>query len=435
MNRHTGAARLHATDADLEAIEAQITELAAHIAAARCRLVELLARYDEMGGWQRGGHASLAHWLNWRLGMGMGAARETVRVARALPELPTITAAFRVGALSYSKVRALTRVATPNNEAVLLKLAREGTASQLERILSGYRKAQSLKDANAAHARRGLECWYSEDGELVVRGRLPAEAGAALMAALDAAREVPDPDADSDEPPSAAATRADALARIAESYLQRGDAPGKGGDRHLVNVVVNPDALRCDADRAAEPRAGLAEGHACLSTATAQRIACDASLMAIYENNRGEPLSVGRRTRIIPPAIERALRRRDRGCRFPGCSHTKYVDAHHVVHWAHGGETSLDNLVLLCRRHHRLVHEGGFRVAREAGGIVFRSPAGAVITPNGDEAAAERSRGNVLRLYHDNASAGVDPPPESLRAGWSGERFERDYIVSLVPEP
>ncbi len=199
----------HASEEQIAQLEDNITELAAHIAAAKYRLVELLHRYDELDGWQHGGHRSLAHWLNWRCGMGMNSARETVRVARTLPKLPLISAAFQVGQLSFSKVRALTRVADAGNEASLLKLARAGTASHLERICRGYRRAQILQTANAVHEQRHLSCYFGDDGGLVIRGCLPPEVGAALMQALDKAK---DPDAYHDEP---AANRADALGRIA----------------------------------------------------------------------------------------------------------------------------------------------------------------------------------------------------------------------------
>lgn len=429
MATHTTSATARTdrpSDGNLAALENQITELAAHIAAARCRLIELIGRYDELGGWQRSGHQSLAHWLNWRCGMGMNAARETVRVARALPELPEIAAAFRVGQLSFSKVRALTRVATSNNESMLLRLARAGTASHLERILRGYRRAQDLQAANAVHEQRRLTCFFDEDGALVISGRLPPEVGALLMKALDAAR---DPDADFDEP---AANRADALGRIAESFLANGHAASKGGDKHLVQVTVNPEALReTDSPQA---HACIDNDGACLSTATAQRIACDASLLALYENNAGEPLSVGRKTRVIPPAVERALRHRDRSCRFPGCDHRHFLDAHHIKHWAHGGETALDNLALLCRRHHRALHEGGFTMRVRSGEIRCFAPDGEQVLPNADNAAERRYRGNVIGLYEHNRQRGVLPDARTQESEWRGEPLDLHHIVSLLME-
>jgi hypothetical protein len=112
-----------------------------------------------------------------------------------------------------------------------------------------------------------------------------------------------------------------------------------------------------------------------LAAETARRLACDGSILALIENEKGQPLSIGRKSRTIPPALRRALRVRDRGCRFPGCTHTAFIDGHHVKHWADGGETSLGNLVLLCRRHHRMVHEGGYGCERKANGdFVFTDP-------------------------------------------------------------
>lgn len=427
MTQPSSAVTVAASQATLTRLENDITELAAHIAAAKYRLVELIYRYDKLCGWQAGGHRSLAHWLNWRCGMGMNSARETVRVARALPELPLISAAFKVGQLSFSKVRALTRVALPTNEATLLKLARAGTASHLERICRGYRRAHSLKTANAVHEGRKLSCYFTADGGLVIRGLLPPEVGAAFMQALDKAK---DSDADGDE---AAANRADALGRIAESFLAHGDQPQKGGERHVVNVVVNPETLRDSANAENTQHACLSDGDACLSTETARRLACDASLVAVYESAEGEPLSIGRKTRVIPPAMLRALRRRDKGCRFPGCTHDQYVDAHHIQHWANGGETSLENLALLCRRHHRLIHEGGFVLLKVDSKLEFCSPNGKIIPASADNAASPRYRGNVFQLYSDNAPHDINK--RTLTPSWQGETLDLHYVVSLIPEP
>jgi hypothetical protein len=112
-------------------------------------------------------------------------------------------------------------------------------------------------------------------------------------------------------------------------------------------------------------------------------MACDCSIVHWHDNEQGEALNIGRKTRSIPPAIRRALKRRDGGCRFPGCSCTRFVDAHHIQHWADGGETKMDNLILLCRRHHRLLHEEGFRLHRAMdGGIDFTLPDGEIIPAN-----------------------------------------------------
>src|SRR5919198_2685740 len=175
----------------LELLEREISELAAHIHAATCRWLELIAEFDRREGWAEWGCRSCAHWLSWQCALASSAAREHVRVAGRLCELPLIRAAFSRGELSYSQVRALSRVATAELEPALLELARHSTAAQLERTLRAYRGVvdRELSPADRAHGDAYLRCEFDEDGSLVIRGRLPAEDGALVLAALDAARD------------------------------------------------------------------------------------------------------------------------------------------------------------------------------------------------------------------------------------------------------
>lgn len=172
--------------------------------------------------------------------------------------------------------------------------------------------------------------------------------------------------------PSLTARRADALGVLAERFLAvapEGDGSLQTADRFLLTVHASAQSLpsRAQVDPSDPP--SLEHGPV-LATETVRRIGCDAALVRILESGDGEPLDVGRKTRVIPPALRRALKRRDGGCRFPGCTHTKFVDGHHIVHWADGGATSLENLVTVCRHHHRLLHEGGYAVAKH--GAAFR---------------------------------------------------------------
>ena len=158
---------------------------------------------------------------------------------------------------------------------------------------------------------------------------------------------------------------------------------------------------------------------------------CDASVLRWREDDNGEPLSIGRKSRTIPPAIRRALQRRDGGCRFPGCSFTRFVDAHHIVHWADGGETAMDNLVLLCRRHHRLVHEGGFGVHKGGGGEVwFSDPGGSILPATADG----RFRGNAGRVLSLSRSKGLDITPRTLPPDWAGEAMDYNYAQGLLAQ-
>lgn len=343
----------------------RITDLAGQLNAAHYHWLVLIAEFDRRRGWNDGGSRSCAHWLNWKVGLDLGAAREKVRVAQALATLPRISAAMERGELSYSKVRALTRVAEPATEDYLLSIALHGTAHHVEKLVRCYRRtceAQELGREARQQARRELVFHHDDDGSLVIRARLPAEAGAVLLKALEASvAGLPAPDVSAETPPaheSASARRADALGAIAESYLQHGPASLSGGDRQQIVVHVDAATLR----HRVAGRCELDDGPG-VSAETARRLGCDASLVVMLDDEAGEPLDVGRKTRSIPPALRRALRSRDRGCRFPGCTHTRFVDGHHIHHWADGGETKLSNLVSLCRFHHRLVHEGGVKIA------------------------------------------------------------------------
>jgi hypothetical protein len=355
----------------LARLEQDICELAAQLAAGTCRWLELIREFDLQAGWADWGATSCVQWLSWRCGIAPSSAREHVRVARALGELSLVRGAFSSGELSYSKVRAITRVATVEIETELLELARHASGAQLERLVRSYRSAaERLDAANRAHASRALRWHHDEDGSLVFEGRLPADEGAALIAALEAS-------ASAEAPPTPAAN-ADALVTLAREALAQEPVADSDAERCQVVVHVDVQAI------ATEPRRGerceLAGGEP-LAGETARRLSCDASVVRILERE-GRPLSVGRRTRTVPTAIRRALRSRDNGCRFPGCTHARFLHAHHVQHWARGGPTSIDNLVQLCSHHHRLVHEGGYGVRMQGDGeVVFRTPAGQPIPP------------------------------------------------------
>jgi hypothetical protein len=375
---------------------AEITELCGYIYAATYRLLVLIREFDEQGYWHWPGLCSCAHWLNFKCGIGMNAAREKVRVAHALAGLPKISEAFRKGELSYSKVRAMTRIADAANEDYLLMIARHGTAYHVEKLVSKYRRCKRLQEtatANARHQARQVICRYDTDGTVVVQARLPAEQGELVMKALELAMERRQTDmqaalratrsaggtAATRRLESFDAARADALAEIAESYLNHGPTSATTADRYQVVVHVSAETLKQQSDVSAETSAHInsgtshVEGGPTIAAETSRRIACDCSRVPLLEDDDGEPLSIGRKTRSIPPAIRRALSARDGGCRFPGCTHKYFIDGHHIRHWADSGETSLDNLVQLCRRHHRMVHEGGVSCERLPDGrIAFK---------------------------------------------------------------
>lgn len=356
-----------------EQLGAEITELCSYIYAAEYRLLTLIREFDENEYWAEQGLCSCAHWLNFKCGIGMNAAREKVRVAHALADLPKISEKFEAGALSFSKVRAVTRIADASNEEYLLMMAEHGTAHHVEKLVSKYRTAKRLQDAEIANEQynsREVTHHYDHDGCLVIKARVPAEQGALIVKALEMAMDKSFADAEgtpTEELEPIAARRADALAEIAETYMNNSESSGSTADRYQVVVHVRAEDGDCG-----EQLAHIEDGPG-ITAVTSRRIACDSTIVAIKEDKNGEPLSIGRRSRSIPPPMRRALRARDQGCRFPGCTNTRFVDGHHIEHWADGGETSMDNLVMLCRHHHHLVHEGGFVCEKSVDGeVVFR---------------------------------------------------------------
>ena len=420
----------------------EITEMAAHLAAGTCQLLELIHIFDEEKGWCFPGIASCAHWLNWKCSMSIGTAREHVRVARALPALPKILAAFKIGKVSYSKVRAMTRVATRRNEDVLLNVAFHGTAAHVETHVRLYRqvkRSEALEQGELQHARRRLSLYQENDGSWVMSGRFSPEQGALISTALEAAKEqlfeeqkqVPEEvDKEVDQnlpidkvlPYAFQSRRSDALERMAEGFLAGVKSEASGGDRYLVNIHTDVETLKQDGTGAESELED--KGH--VSAETSRRMACDCAVVHWQDNKEGEPLNVGRKTRSIPPAIRRALKRRDGGCRFPGCSCSKFVDAHHIKHWADGGETSMENLVLLCRRHHRLVHEEGFGLSRGVDGTVnFSLPDGKAI-PAGPDG---RFSGNVVALRVRNKEKGLNITPDRIVTRWCGEKMDHQMAV------
>jgi len=428
-----GACSSISSSLSLQELEAQITELAGQLNAANYRWLTLIAEFDRRKGWGDGKLASCAHWLNFKCGLNLGAAREKVRVAHALAGLPKIAASMGRGELSYSKVRALTRVACEATEDTFLMIALHGTAHHVERLVRGYRRAQEAEELSREarqHANRSLSYWFAEDGSLILKARLPAVAGAMLIQALNAAIEsIPtteiSADAENERPIMYQTRRADALAVLAESFLAESGASSNTADRYQVVVHVDAETLH-------EHTAGRCEiEHGpSIPVETARRLSCDASLLSVLETEQGEPLNVGRKTRSIPPAIRRALHTRDGGCRFPGCTHQRYVDAHHIEHWADGGETKLSNLISLCRLHHRLVHEGEILVETQAGG------GWRFLHPDGRHFDVIRCTRAPQHTWEDlgmaHADLGIHIDSDTAATRWRGETMDYDLGVWVL---
>jgi hypothetical protein len=410
----------------------EIAELSAHLEAATARLLDLIREFDARGGWNSG-FSSCAAWLSWRVGYAPGAARERVRVARALGTLPLLAQALARGELSYAKVRELTCVATPETEETLLAVGRAGTAEHVERIVRGWRRMDLKAEnqvANRHHAARALHVYQDEDGTVRIHGRLTSEVGALLLKALEAAREClyqrGRDQALDDNPPTMEQLQADALALLAETALHKGIDPGAPGERYQVVVHVDT-AVLADAEQTGQ---SVLEGGARVPAGTSQRLACDATRVLMRQDAEGRVIEVGARTRTIPPAIRRALQHRDKGCRFPGCG-VRFGQGHHVRHWAHGGPTTLSNLVMLCRRHHRAVHEEGFQVERQPDGeLRFRRPNGVAIPQV--PPAPDLLEDPVAVIRSRNEENGLGLHARTALPCWLGERLDVAYAIDVL---
>ncbi len=425
--------------AALDQLGDEIAELSAHLEAATARLLDLIREFDARRGWNSG-FRSCAAWLSWRVGLDLGAAREKVRVARALGTLPLLAQALARGELSYAKVRALTRVATPVTEARLLGVGRAGTAAHVEQIVRGWRRVDrqaETRESARQHTSRALHVHQDEDGMVVLRGRLTPEVGALLLRALAAAREtlyqrsrgvaaaarLADPSAD---PPTTAQQQADALALLAETALHHELDPGAPGERYQVVVHVDASVL-ADPD---QPGQSVLEGGVRVSAGTSRRLACDASRVVMRHDSDGRVREIGARTRTIPPALRRALQHRDRGCRFPGCG-LPFGQGHHLRHWAEGGPTTLSNLALLCRRHHRAVHEEGYQLDRQPDGALrFRRPDGRPLPEVPSPAAVPADPVQALRARHE--AQGLRLNARTACPGWLGERLDLVWAIDVL---
>ncbi|MBB3083498.1 HNH endonuclease signature motif containing protein [Geodermatophilus sabuli] len=375
----------------LEEVARRITSGAVRLAAATAAWLALVAEFDRREGWGAAGIRSCAHWLAWQCGLSPGAAREHVRVARALTALPSTAAAFTAGRLSYAKVRALTRVAEPATEAMLLDLASELTASQVERVVRQWRRADAV-DRGTVVARRRFDSWWDDDGMLHVRMCLDAEAGAAFLAGVDSLAEraarreraATERDAgvrggaggaDDEGVPGRGRITERRCAAVAQLASAAADADRRAGDPPRREVVVHVDAAVV-ADDAAAGRAHLQGGPA-LHPAQVRRMLCEATVVTMLTRGR-EPLAVGRARRFATRAQRRALHRRDGGCARPGCAEIRIerLHAHHLRHWLFGGATDVSNMVLLCDTDHGQAHDLELVISRRDGRLVATAPDG-----------------------------------------------------------
>ncbi|MDW3220918.1 MAG: DUF222 domain-containing protein [Acidimicrobiales bacterium] len=411
----------------LERLETEITSWSGNLAAATAQLLGWIADYDEREGWRTWGARSCAEWLSWKCGDSLHTAREKVRVARALQALPVAASAFSAGELSYSKVRAITRVACGEDDADWVEQARHATGAQLDRLVSAVIRSLDEDDPRGALERRRCVRGDGNRGTGTLRIEAPRDMIDTIAAAVEvvATRIIDEAVSGSDrrrteviaERGGLAAVRVDALLQIAEQALAAAPAAAERGDVGRLSLVVDTETLSAIAD---EPSDGVCTlGGQAVDPEIARRWACDIRSSVVIDHE-GHGCDEGRETRVLNRRLRRALLRRDHGsCRFPGCGVNSWLHAHHIIHWADHGPTELANLVSLCGFHHRLVHEGGWTVELTAGGVAWRDPDGeSLITP-------------------PLAGSASDIPPTSTApaAGrWHRDGLDFHFAVAVVTE-
>lgn len=414
----------HALDElPMERLETEISSFAGRLASATAMWLCWIAAYDRRRGWEGWQAKSCSHWLNWRCGVSMRTAREHVRVARALDEFEVIRRTFLAGEISYSKVRAITRVVIPENEADLIAIALDGTASQVERLCAGMRRndREEGDDAKNAIDNQHTKMVNNGDGTATIMITAPvAEAKQAYAAMLAHA------DGRIADEQMEGTTRAETIERLGglarirtETACALLDGTIESTEMPATDLLFVLDVEALDAD--APPDAACTLDHERLPPLVAKRLACDARLQLALDDAVGDALGIGRTSRVVPRRIRRAMARRDKNmCRFPGCEATRRLHAHHIVHWLDGGPTELDNLVSLCHFHHQSVHDGGWNVIVDAPGR-FRF-VDAVGVGHRVPRMDLRASGRVPELQNGSA--------EPLAA--SGERADIGFVTDVI---
>jgi hypothetical protein len=406
----------------VDELDAAIGRLVRQVNADSYRMLVLVREFDDRFGFKKWSFDSCAEWLAWRASITLSTAREKVRTAHALRALPAISAAFEAGRLSYSKVKALTRVAHLRDEEVLLKHALDATVPQVE---ERCRQIRNVAPDSAHHARRAWEsrslvAWRDERrGVLRLTVEVPIEEGELIIRALDCA--VAGGEVTTDVDPEAVAEskgatwraqQADALVAVMKSYLDGGSSSEGGSTADHYQVVVHADA------KALTGGTGCAD----LPIDTVKRLLCDCSVVLVAEDADGNPLDVGRKQRTVSTPLRRALYARDHGCTFPGCHRKRYVEGHHLKHWLDGGETNPDNMTLLCTHHHGLLHRGAFGIVKQANDTLrFVTADGRTIPRNGYR----------LEDFVDDDVGGDENPP---RGGFCTATVQSEWQHAEVRE-
>jgi hypothetical protein len=361
VQKFESAAHLTMDELEMELVAHAVCE-----ARSMARLMVVLAEWDRRSGYEVGGCASPEEWLGFHCGLARVAASERVRAARVLVDLPVTMAALADGRLSWSKVRALTRVASAENEAALVDMAAQATAAGLEHIVRGFKRAGggSERAGQQRCAERGLRSRTLDNGmvELVIR-LLPEESEPMIELINERVHGLRSIDPDREWSEVAADVFVDQW---------HGDEATATELMVHVDVEVLADAVAGSGRCCTQQGSGL-------SASAVRRLACDATVIPVVHDDT--TTEVGRARRAPSPTQRRALRMRDRQCRFPGCTKHRNLHAHHIVHWADGGLTVLSNLVMVCPFHHRVLHDHGFDFVGTAQSFQVMAPDGQVLAP------------------------------------------------------
>lgn len=397
----------------------EVASLVAGVNATTAEIVKALGAIADDGRWCGPGHRSFGHWASIEFGIPSATANSMVETAQALKHLPTLAACFATGEVGFDKVKVAAPAATPATDGAFVDMVRHGSVEQLRRICSSLRKARD-PEPDEKDRRTGRGVWIGSDpdrqGLVEVMARIAPEDAALIASAIDAhveaewrdqqgrSADADDAEGDGDETPRdprpMCQRRADGLVELASTGLAAGPTPCVGGERHQVILHVAAHQLALPRPGQARPDTGVCAvengfGFSVLPVDTARRLACDAAVTTVLLDGLNRPLGVGRTTKQPPRWIRRALRQRDGGCAYPGCAATRWVHAHHIWHWIDGGPTNLDNLILLCPRHHRLLHEGGYTIRHDpkTEHMTFHRPDGrTVMRPPQAATAADRAR-------------------------------------------
>jgi len=380
---------------DEASIRQRLKSLSRDMTSQHADLLALLVRFDDLQGWKTSGARHCAAWMNLEIGISLQLSWEYLRVGRKLQLLPTLNALFRVGKLSWSKVRLISRVADQDSEPLLCHAALDASVSDVKRICEAYRWGEDGNSDNNSQDEndRALQQWDSRsltwnntgNGSTLIQLVVPPEIAQAFLNSIEhSMNQLDTTDSKlSNADYTMSQRRADAAVLMAEASLQSAGKAVATADRYQVIVsvdaadlpaaqsghrtashkVVNPSSCPATNNTNIPTKRPMLNGAGSIAHETVRRITCDCSL-SIHKTIKGEPVDIGRKSRVWPTAMERAIKERDKHCVWPGCTQSRHLHIHHIKHWADGGATSVSNGVCLCSHHHTLVHEGGYTIQR-----------------------------------------------------------------------